>query len=133
MSNKGIESVPVEATGSVQGLKSITTDEEGFAEVGPFIPGESFTAQVTQEDFDDVSQVITTAEDGDLITLKANPTSPDMSLILTWGPSPSDLDAQVRFFDASGNEVCKLYWKNKDVLKTSSVVTTIPLMLMKQM
>ena len=57
MSNKGIESVPVEATGSVQGLKSITTDEEGFAEVGPFIPGESFTAQVTQEDFDDVSQV----------------------------------------------------------------------------
>ena len=38
---------------------------------------------------------------------------PDIRLILTWGPSPSDLDSYVKFFDASGNEECKLYWNNK--------------------
>ena len=37
----------------------------------------------------------------------------DLRLILTWGPTPSDLDSEVKFFDASGNEVCKLYWNNK--------------------
>merc|ERR1711933_426682 len=92
MSNKGIESVPVEATGAIQGLKSVTTDAGGF---------------------DDVSQVITAAEDVDHMMLGANPTGPDIRLILTWGPSPSDLDAQVKFFDSNGNEQCKLYWNNK--------------------
>ena len=38
---------------------------------------------------------------------------PDIRLILTWGPSPSDLDSYVKFFDASGTEQCKLYWNNK--------------------
>merc|ERR550532_2732051 len=45
--------------------------------------------------------------------LGMNPTGPDIRLILTWGPSPSDLDSYVKFFDASGNEECKLYWNNK--------------------
>ena len=36
-----------------------------------------------------------------------------MRLILTWGPTPSDLDSRVKFFDANGDEVCKLYWNNK--------------------
>jgi len=113
MSNKGIESVPVEATGAIQGLKSVTTDAGGFAEVGPFVPGESITVHVNQDGFDDVSQVITAAEDVDHMMLGANPTGPDIRLILTWGPSPSDLDAQVKFFDSNGNEQCKLYWNNK--------------------
>ena len=34
--------------------------------------------------------------------------------MLTWGPNPSDLDSMVRFFDESGNEVCKLYYSNKN-------------------
>jgi hypothetical protein len=47
-----IESVPVETTGNVQGLKSIVTDEKGFAKAGPFTPGGSFPVKETQEDFD---------------------------------------------------------------------------------
>ena len=74
MSNKGIESVPVEATGAIQGLKSVSTDAGGFAEVGPFVPGESITVKVTPEGFDDVQQVITAAEDVDHMMLGANPT-----------------------------------------------------------
>ena len=34
--------------------------------------------------------------------------------MLTWGPNPSDLDSMVRFFDENGNEVCKLYYSNKN-------------------
>ena len=74
MSNKGIESVPVEATGSVQGLMSVATDAGGFAEVGPFVPGESVSVQVKQAGFDDVAQVITAGEDVDHMMLGANPT-----------------------------------------------------------
>jgi len=111
--NKGIESVPVQATGSIQGLKSAATDAGGFAELGPFVPGESIAVKVTAPGFDDVDQVITAQEDLEDMMLGANPTGPDIRLILTWGPSPSDLDAQVKFFDASGNEQCKLYWNNK--------------------
>ena len=39
--------------------------------------------------------------------------SPDIRLVLTWGPHPSDLDSMIRFFDENGNEVCKLYYPNK--------------------
>ena len=38
---------------------------------------------------------------------------PDIRLILTWGPSPPDLDSYVKFFDANGTEQCKLSWYNK--------------------
>ena len=74
MSNKGIESVPVEATGAIQGLKSVSTDAGGFAEVGPFVPGENVTIKVTQEGFDDIERVITANEDVPEMLLGANPT-----------------------------------------------------------
>ncbi len=38
---------------------------------------------------------------------------PDLRLVLTWGPTPSDLDSRVVFFNDNGDEVCKLYWNNK--------------------
>lgn len=113
LNNKGIESVTVKATGSSQGLLSEVTDEGGFATVGPFVPGESITVHVANDGFDDVEQVFTATEDTDKMMLGMNPTGPDIRLILTWGPSPSDLDSYVKFFDASGNEECKLYWNNK--------------------
>jgi len=77
------------------------------------VTGESIAVKVTNQGFDDVDQVITAGEDLENMMLGMNPTGPDLRLILTWGPSPSDLDAQVKFFDASGNEQCKLYWNNK--------------------
>jgi len=111
--NKGIESVTVKATGSSQGLLSEVTDAGGFATIGPFVPGESITVKVSNNGFDDVDRVFTADEAVTYMMLGMNPTGPDLRLILTWGPSPSDLDAQVKFFDSDGNEECKLYWNNK--------------------
>merc|ERR1712008_561094 len=91
LNNKGIEAVTVKATGSSQGLLSGITDEGGFATVGPFVPGESITVHVANNGFDDVEQVITATEGTDKMMLGMNPTGPDIRLILTWGPSPSDL------------------------------------------
>merc|ERR1712077_97407 len=90
-----------------------TTDEAGFAHLGPFIPGETVKVDVHKDGFDDVSQEFVAEEGVDFKMLGMNPTGPDLRLILTWGPSPSDLDSEVKFFDASGNEVCKLNWNNK--------------------
>ena len=72
--NKGIENVAVEGTGSIQGLKSVATDAGGFAELGPFVPGESIAVKVTNQGFDDVDQVITAQEDLDHMMLGMNPT-----------------------------------------------------------
>ena len=33
-----------------------------------------------------------------------------MRLVLTWGPSPSDLDSEVKFFDIDGNLICRTYY-----------------------
>ena len=33
-----------------------------------------------------------------------------MRLVLTWGPSPSDLDSEVKFFDINGNVICRTYY-----------------------
>ena len=33
-----------------------------------------------------------------------------MRLVLTWGPSPSDLDSEVKFFDIDGNLICRPYY-----------------------
>merc|ERR1711997_1173278 len=96
-----------------RGVMTETTDEAGFAHLGPFIPGETVKVEVHKDGFDDVDRVFTAEEAVTYMMLGMNPTGPDLRLILTWGPSPSDLDAQVKFFDASGNEQCKLYWNNK--------------------
>ena len=53
---------------------SVTTDDEGYAEVGPFIPKEKVTIKVTQEGFDDIERVITADEDVPEMLLGANPT-----------------------------------------------------------
>ena len=33
-----------------------------------------------------------------------------MRLVLTWGPNPSDLDSEVKFFDIDGNVICRTYY-----------------------
>ena len=53
---------------------SVSTDDEGYAEVGPFVPGENVTIKVTQEGFDDIERVITANEDVPEMLLGANPT-----------------------------------------------------------
>jgi len=114
LTNQPIESVPVEVTRDLQGPISVSTDAEGLAEFGPFVPGESITVKVSQEGFDDIEQVIIADEDAELILLAANPTATDMRLVMTWGSSPSDLDSHVRFFDANGNEQCHLYYGERE-------------------
>ena len=74
LTNQPIESVPVEVTRDLQGPISVSTDAEGLAEFGPFVPGESITVKVSQEGFDDIEQVIIADEDAELILLAANPT-----------------------------------------------------------
>ena len=74
LTNQPIESVPVEVTRDLQGPISVSTDAEGLAEFGPFVPGESITVKVSQEGFDDIEQVIIAYEDAELILLAANPT-----------------------------------------------------------
>jgi hypothetical protein len=110
--NKGQLGIPVKTT-TTRGVMTETTDEAGCAHLGPFIPGEAVKVDVHKEGFDDISQEFVAEEGVDFKMLGMNPTGPDLRLILTWGPTPSDLDSEVKFFDASGNEVCKLYWNNK--------------------
>jgi hypothetical protein len=110
--NKGQLGLPVKTT-TTRGVMTETTDEAGFAHLGPFIPGEAVKVEVIKDGFDDVSQEFVADEEVDFKMVGMNPTGPDLRLILTWGPQPSDLDSEVKFFDASGNEVCKLYWNNK--------------------
>ena len=33
-----------------------------------------------------------------------------MRLVLTWGPNPSDLDSEVKFFDIDGNVICRTFY-----------------------
>jgi len=111
--NKGMESVEVKNTAATNGLKSGLTDAGGFVYLGPYAPGESIQIEVNHDGFDAVDQVITASEDVDFMMLGLNPTGPDLRLVLTWGPTPSDLDSRVVFFNDNGDEVCKLYWNNK--------------------
>ena len=74
LTTSNIESVNVTATGDIQGPMSVSTDDEGYAEVGPFVPGENVTIKVTQEGFDDIERVITANEDVPEMLLGANPT-----------------------------------------------------------
>jgi len=110
--NKGIESATVKTTIS-SGEKSGSTDEGGFVTIGPFTPGDEITVDIEQAGYDKVHQVVTVDEDTDAMMLGLNPTGPDLRLVLTWGPQPSDLDSRVKFFNTNGDEVCKLYWNNK--------------------
>jgi len=110
--NKGMAGIEVKAK-TAEGEKTKVTDEGGFAPIGPFVPGEAITVDVAKDGYDAVSQTLTADENVDFDMVGLNPTSSEMRLILTWGPTPSDLDSRIKFFDASGDEICKLYWNNK--------------------
>jgi len=93
--------------------KTVTADDEGYAPIGPFHEGDEIKVDVQKDGYDTVSQTLTAGPDTAFEAVGLNPTSDEMRLILTWGPTPSDLDSRVKFFDANGDETCKLYWNNK--------------------
>ena len=50
----------------------------------------------------------------EVVFLKTMFQGPDVRLLLTWSHDPLDLDSRLKFFDANGDEVCELYWRNKN-------------------
>ena len=71
--NKGQLGLPVKTT-TTRGVMTETTDEAGFAHLGPFIPGETVKVDVHKDGFDDVSQEFVAEEGVDFKMLGMNPT-----------------------------------------------------------
>ena len=71
--NKGQLGLPVKTT-TTRGVMTETTDEAGFAHLGPFIPGETVKVEVHKDGFDDVSQEFVAEEGVDFKMLGMNPT-----------------------------------------------------------
>ena len=71
--NKGQLGLPVKTT-TTRGVMTETTDEAGFAHLGPFIPGEAVKVEVHKDGFDDVSQEFVAEEGVDFKMLGMNPT-----------------------------------------------------------
>lgn len=73
--NKGLENVQVKTTtSSDRGVKSEVTDAGGFASIGPFVPGEEITLEISQNGFDAVNQVFTAQESMNSMMVGLNPT-----------------------------------------------------------
>ena len=58
------------------------TDAEGFANLGPFTPGEAIAVEIVHDGFDNVKQDITADENQKSVTLKLGDFTPKFSICL---------------------------------------------------
>ena len=74
MVNNGVESVEVKSNITRQCTQSKMTDAQGFANLGPFTPGEAVAVEIDHDGFDNVKQDITADENQESVMLGMNPT-----------------------------------------------------------
>ena len=71
--NKGMKSVPVKTTTHGE-EKTVTTDEEGFAPIGPFHEGDEIKVDVQNDGYDAASQTLVAGREVEFDVVGLNPT-----------------------------------------------------------